>query len=120
MYTLSTDERNCQSLDSIFIRVRKETKVFVPNSFSPNGDNINDYFYLIGNDDIHIELLQIYSRWGELLFSTENSIPNRAETGWNGSFKNQKMNPGVYVYYARVKLTNGTLQEFKGDLSLIR
>lgn len=120
VYTLSTDERNCQSLDSIFIRVRKETKVFVPNSFSPNGDNINDYFYLIGNDDIHIELLQIYSRWGELLFSTENSIPNRAETGWNGSFKNQKMNPGVYVYYARVKLTNGTLQEFKGDLSLIR
>lgn len=120
VYTLSTDERNCQSLDSIFIRVRKESKVFVPNSFSPNGDNINDYFYLIGSDDIQIELLQIYSRWGELLFSTETSIPNLAETGWNGSFKNQKMNPGVYVYYFRIKLNSGDLQELKGDVSLIR
>lgn len=120
VYTLSTDERNCKSLDSIFIRVRKESKVYVPNSFTPNGDNINDYFYVIGSDDMQIKLLQIYSRWGELLFSTENALANHAETGWNGSFNNQKMNPGVYVYYAKILLNNGEILDLKGDLSLIR
>jgi len=57
---------------------------------------------------------------GELLFSTENALANHAETGWNGSFNNQKMNPGVYVYYAKILLNNGEILDLKGDLSLIR
>lgn len=120
VYSLSTDARNCQSLDSVFIRIRKDSKVFVPNVFSPNGDNINDYFYVIGNDDTRIELFQVYSRWGELLFSTESSIPNKAETGWNGNFKGEKMNPGVYAYYVKIRNNNGQLLELKGDLTLTR
>ncbi len=120
IYSLSTDARNCQSLDSVFVRVRKESKIYAPNVFSPNGDNINDYFYLKGSEDVTIELLQVYSRWGELLFSSETSLPNKAETGWNGSFKGEKMDPGVYVYYALVRLNNGQHTTLEGDITLLR
>ncbi len=120
VYTISTDERNCQSLDSIFIRVRKENSFFLPNVFSPNGDQINDYFFLHATEDLPIELFQIYSRWGELLFSSSTSICNQESSGWNGTFNNQKMNPGVYVYYIRVHLKDGNVQELKGDVTLSR
>ena len=82
-FTLSTDERNCKSLDSIFIRVRKESKVYVPNSFTPNGDNINDYFYVvIGSDDMQITISNLQSL-GRTFFSTENALAKPRETGWN-------------------------------------
>ncbi len=120
VYTLSVDERNCSSLDSVFIRVRKAGFVYAPNAISANGDNINDYFYLIADDQAIIELLQIYDRWGEKVFETQQILPNKPELGWNGNFDSRKMNPGVYVYYARVLSGDGTIHTVKGDFTLIR
>jgi gliding motility-associated-like protein len=120
IYTLSIDERGCESRDSIQIRIRESLHVYAPNVFSINGDNINDHFYLIGDDQLHIELFEIYDRWGEMLFNASNIPLNHPEYGWNGYFKNQKMNPGVYVYYARVVFPNGEIKILKGDVTLIR
>lgn len=120
IYTQAVDERGCESRDSIFIRIRAASKIFAPNAISNNGDNINDNFYLIGDDNIVIELMEIYDRWGELLFSTTNIAPNHPESGWDGTFNSQKMNPGVYIYHARLKLPNGESRVIKGDFTLIR
>lgn len=120
IYTLAIDERGCESRDSIFIRLKQSSKIFAPNVISNNGDNINDYFYLIGDDKIIIELLEIYDRWGERVFTTTNTSPNKPESGWNGIFNNQKLNPGVFAYYARVRHTSGVMEILKGDFTLIR
>ncbi|MBK9108877.1 MAG: gliding motility-associated C-terminal domain-containing protein [Saprospiraceae bacterium] len=120
VYSLAIDDRGCNSLDSVFIKVLRTGNVFAPNVFSPNGDNINDYFYLTGDPDITIELLQIYDRWGELLFESKTSMINQATTGWDGSFKSKKLNPGVFLFVADVLYPDGSNQILKGDLSLIR
>lgn len=120
VYTLALDDRNCESSDSILIRVKKSGFVFAPNAISPNGDNVNDFFYLVADEQALIEILQIYDRWGEKVFETQSIPPNKPEFGWNGTFNAQKMNPGVFVYYAKVKLGDGTEQILKGDFTLIR
>ena len=119
VYTLAIDDRNCSSLDSIFIRVKKSGNVFAPNVFSPNGDNINDYFYIQGFDQAIVEILFIYDRWGNKLFETHNVPVNDPSKGWNGKFLDKQMNPGVYVYFAKIKINNEFL-ELIGDLSLIK
>lgn len=120
VYSLALDDRNCVSRDSIFIRVKKSGFVYAPNAISANGDNINDHFYLIADDQSQIELLQIYDRWGELLFEAQNILPNNPESGWDGTFHSEKMNPGVYIYYAKIKSEDGSEQILKGDFTLIR
>jgi gliding motility-associated-like protein len=119
VYAQAIDDRNCIQLDSIFIRVKNSDKVFAPNSFSPNGDNINDYFYIYGPDYAIVEYLLIYDRWGEKVFETRNVPVNVPTAGWNGAFNGQKMNPGVFVYYTKVRIDDDVI-ELKGDLTLIR
>jgi gliding motility-associated-like protein len=120
VFAQAIDERNCTQSDSIFIRVKKSGSVYAPNSFSPNGDNINDYFYIIGPDYGIIESMYIFDRWGEKIFETQNVPVNNPVAGWNGTLNGQKMNPGVFVYYARVRIDSDTFVNLKGDVTLIR
>lgn len=120
VYALAIDDRGCTGSDSVFIRIKKEENVFVPNVFSPNGDNINDFFYVQGADELSVELLRIYDRWGNLIFETLNTRINEPRAGWDGSFQGQKMNPGVYIYFAQIGFSGGESVILKGDLTLIR
>ena len=120
IFSLAIDERNCESLDSVLIRVRVDAKVFVPNSFSPNGDNINDYFYVQGDPLAIVQLMQIFDRWGNQVFEARNVPVNEPLKGWDGSFKSEKMNPGVFVYYAKVRFNDQRNIELKGDFTLIK
>jgi len=94
----------------------------VPNVFSPNGDGINDYFYPVAAPGSYkqVRLLQIFDRWGELVFHKENFQPNLDIEGWNGQFKGVGLNPGVYVYQLILEWNNGELANLQGDVSLIR
>ncbi|HRG67384.1 MAG TPA: gliding motility-associated C-terminal domain-containing protein [Saprospiraceae bacterium] len=120
IYSLAIDERNCESLDSVLIRVREERKVFVPNSFSPNGDNINDYFYVQGDDQAVVEIMQIFDRWGNQVFEIKNVAVNDPLKGWNGKTGERYLNPGVYVYYIEIQTNLLEKQRIWGDISLIR
>ncbi|MFZ1422989.1 MAG: gliding motility-associated C-terminal domain-containing protein, partial [Saprospiraceae bacterium] len=114
------DDRNCSSLDSIFIRVKKSGNVFAPNVFSPNGDNINDYFYIQGFDQAIVEILFIYDRWGNKVFEAKNVPVNIPTAGWNGKFHGDQMNPAVYIYYAKIRIQDGDAVELFGDVNLIK
>jgi gliding motility-associated-like protein len=122
VYLEVKDELGCRANDSISFSVDNVRKVFIPNAFSPNGDGINDVFMIFGDipNVAEIESLQIFGRWGELIFEKKNFLPNDEAFGWNGYFKNKKMDPGVYVYLTQIKFLDGITLAYSGSLSLVR
>ena len=118
---LVTDENGCQSLARVLIDVKIIKDVWVPNVFSPNGDDINDLFTIYGNPALEeVESLEIYDRWGELIWRGGGFPPNEPRFGWDGRFRNSDMNPAVFVYKAMVRFVDGETRVLAGDLTLIR
>ncbi len=99
---------------SITILPEPRPFVLIPNAFSPNGDGVNDVFKVIGSNIESAQLL-LYNRWGELLF--ESSVIGE---GWDGSYKGEAQELGVYVYIAYVKLLDGEEEMRHGNVTLIR
>ncbi|NOT35908.1 MAG: gliding motility-associated C-terminal domain-containing protein [Saprospiraceae bacterium] len=114
------DENGCIIVRRVKLVVIKELNIFVPNIFSPNGDNINDFFEIISNiQDLKVIRYQIYDRWGALLYSQDNTnLPNLKP--WNGEFNGQVLNPGVYTYAITVESKDGLQKNLSGDITLFR
>ena len=103
------------------IRVLLSSAIYVPTIFSPNGDGVNDLIAPLTDPSItSFEYFEIYSRWGELIFSKTNFMPNQAGFGWDGTLREKPAMPGVYVY--RLKAFNKRGKEYRqyGDITLIR
>lgn len=114
-----TDNNGCIYEESIYVKSKQN--FYVPNVFSPNGDNINDFFNLITDRSIdNIEELHIYDRWGNQLYERKNFPPNGVEGAWNGEANSQKALPGVYVYLFVFKDKAGINHQLSGNLTLIR
>jgi len=120
-YTVTvTDVNGCTASDNLLLYVRKERDVYIPNGFSPNGDGLNDVFMIFaGRQVLQIRSFLVFTRWGESIFQDYNFQPNDPAHGWNGLFRNQKMNTGVFVYFAEVEFIDGEVVIFKGDVVLL-
>lgn len=94
--------------------------VFIPNSFTPNGDGKNDVFYPRGQGLKVIKTFRIYNRWGELLFEKDNFNLNDEQYGWDGSYKGDIPKPDVYVYLIEAVCYTGDDVFIKGDVTIIR
>ncbi len=115
------NEYGCVSGTSIEITFTQKNLVYVPNAFSPNNDGNNDFFTVYSGEGVkEIKSLRIYDRWGGLLFERQNFLPNLEHLGWNGMFKNDFVQEGVYVYLAIVELVDGELRELSGDVTVKR
>jgi len=117
-----TTNNGCLATAEIQLRVDRNVQVYIPNAFSPyNEDGVNDRFFVFANENAvaTIQSLQIYDRWGNQLFINENFNPNEASAGWSGVYRNERMQAGVYVYYAVVEYFDGTTELFKGDFTLL-
>lgn len=116
-----TDEQGCVGIDSIMIRVNKNKPVYVPNAFSPNGDNINDRFTAFGNAAAtNIRLLRIYNRWGGLVYEGVNLPPGDNSFGWDGTFRGQNVEPGVFVYYIEMEFLDEDVARLTGEVNLFK
>ncbi|GJM33959.1 MAG: hypothetical protein DHS20C18_29600 [Saprospiraceae bacterium] len=115
------NENGCKVSDQIRIIVSKKVDVFVPNSFSPNGDGVNDKLQIFAGKGVeHIEQFQIFDRWGNQLYVEGPFFPNGASHGWDGRRNGEDMNSGVYVFFVEVVLIGGEAMIVKGDVSLMR
>lgn len=87
-----------------------------PKAFTPNGDDKNDAFKVL-NDCVFREFsLQIYNRWGKMVFETRNP-----ETFWDGTSEGEAQPSDVYIYNVRYKIKENEAEfTFKGDVSLLR
>ena len=96
--------------------------IYLPNAFSPNGDDQNDSWRIYGNElqIEHIKQLLIFDRWGNLLFQADDWPINSERHGWDGYFRGQPLDTGVYIFSVEVQLVNGEAQTFGGDILLIR
>ncbi len=88
--------------------------VFIPNTFTPNGDGRNDRLQVYSNV-IRSMNLMIFNQWGQKIFET-----NSQQNGWDGTYNNKQQPVGVYIYVARITLLNGSIIERKGSINLVR
>jgi gliding motility-associated-like protein len=115
------DENGCFASDSLRIYVNQKYRIFFPNAFSPNGDGNNDILYLFGGSDVvNVISLEIYDRWGELLFSDNNFLPNDPLHGFDGKHRGKDLNSGALVWQAQVQFLDGQIEWFNGVSHLMR
>lgn len=114
IYTVSNSENGCTSYASVLVTVHVVPSIFVPNIFSPNGDNHNDVLYVRGRGIRELNFI-VYDRWGEKVFQSTDQ-----DLGWDGTFRGKKMNPAVFVYYVEATFVDGESTVIKGDVTLIR
>jgi len=112
----------CTADDFIQVIVRDDRDVYFPTGFSPNGDNVNDWFFPQAQEGLvrKINSLIVLDRWGEVVYRLNNFDVNVPTMGWNGLHKGKEMNPQVLVFLAEVEYFDGRTELFKGDFSLIR
>jgi len=120
-YFTVTSANGCQSKDSILITViPKQTcgdDIFVPNAFSPNADNQNDYLYIKTKDDNCILSMsfEIFDRWGNKVFESTD-----IKEGWDGKYKGKPLTPDVFVYRLQATFSDESSLNKKGNISLIK
>ncbi len=121
-YLTIADEKGCEASADVLVLVRKERSIYIPNSFSPNGDGINDFFTVFSKPDIvsKINSFRIFSRWGEVIYEFYDFPPNDPSFGWDGSYRNEELDPAVFAYVVEVEFVDGVVRLFKGDLTLIK
>jgi gliding motility-associated-like protein len=107
----------CVNIDTLLVRMFASYTIYVPNAFSPNGDGVNDRIYpiLIGN--IQLKNFRVFSRWGTLLFETNNPSPSM---GWDGRWNNTNQPADTYTWTAEVITQGGEMIKKSGNFVLIR
>ena len=112
------NQYGCKVLANQKIKVIEDcagNMVFLPNTFTPNGDGQNDLLHVMGPGISSVKVFRIFNRWGELVFETRDM-----NEGWNGTYKGEKLNPGVFVYYLEVECIDFRTTMKKGDITLLR
>lgn len=122
LYTVTvTDSNNCMSTDTILVNTICNSKnYFIPNTFSPNGDGVNDVFYPRGDNLYNIQSMTIFNRWGQMVFQRRDFPANSQAMGWDGTFKGKPAPSDVYVYIIEVICNNAQIVALKGDVTLVR
>lgn len=111
----------CSAEDHVRIEVLcNNSNVFIPNTFSPNNDSHNDYFYPQGKGLFTIKSMRIFNRWGAMVYAKLNFTANSAADGWDGKYNGAEQPSDVYVYICDVLCDNGTVLSYKGNVTLIR
>lgn len=115
VYTIVADANGCTRTFTVAVHELdcKNSTIYIPNAFTPNGDGKNDVFRIPPETNLKVNTFSVFNRWGNPVFSTSNN------TGWDGTFNGKHSPAGTYVYLIKGRLNN---QEriLKGTVLLIR
>lgn len=117
-----TNEDGCTDKATTKVKVGQPL-IWAPNVFSPIDKNgINDYFTLASNSSSveKIAVMQVFNRWGELVFKREGFSLDREEMGWDGSMNGRALQPGVFTWWADIVLKSGEHIEMRGDVAIAK
>ncbi len=112
---ITDDETGCSNMRSFIVKISLPNAVFIPNAFSPNQDGQNDEFVIRFQGNLQQFDLFIYNSWGQQIYQG-----NLNSAFWDGTYQNEKLPIGVYVYFIRSRYINGEQVFKKGNITLIR
>ncbi len=102
-------------MDSLLVKTRKKIEIYVPSSFTPNGDGLNDYLRPILMGFSSVRYFKVYSRWGKLLFQMQSDLP-----GWNGKINGQRQELQTVVWVIEAVDVDGVTHKKQGTSILLR
>jgi gliding motility-associated-like protein len=108
------DVNGCIIIRTIQIIIKRNDGLYFPNIFSPNGDQINDYWEPFIGSEYALLQCSIFDRWGNMVYSSISIA------SWNGRSNDEPCLPGVYVYYLELKDANNGTKKMSGEITLIR
>lgn len=112
----------CEAMASIAIWVSNVVTLYIPQAFSPNNkDGINDSFFPFNRPGTfdRIRHMAVYDRWGNALFLREDFPAGDPAFGWDGSYRGEALDSGVYVWTMEVELPGGGIRVYKGEVTLM-
>lgn len=113
-YYVTVTKSACEASDTIQV-LTGDCDVYIPSAFTPNYDNLNETFGVVENTTLQFFSLQIYSKWGQLIFSS-NDVTKK----WDGTFKGKKMPNGSYLWMLNYTNIRGRKFYEQGSVMLIR
>ena len=115
---IATNNSGCADTVSNFVYVEEETIFYVPNSFSPDGNEVNNVFQPVFSEgyDPDFYSLRIFNRWGEVVFET-----TEVTNGWDGNYRGNMCQDGTYVWSISFKAgTSDLVYRYEGHVTLIK
>ncbi len=114
------DIEGCTAEDQVIIRVKEDINLYIPNTFTPNNDGVNDVFSISTSRNVEkVLFFDIYDRWGSKVFSDTDFVPGEG-LSWDGRHLGQKVQEGAFVYLAKLQMVNGEIEVIRGDITVIR
>lgn len=117
-FTVTVSDGICSKDARVLVEVIElrceEPDIFVPNTFTPNGDGQNDVLFVRGKNISTLNFL-VFDRWGEVVFGTTDITK-----GWDGSYEGKPVDPAVFVYHLTVDCVDGQHYFTKGNITVVR
>lgn len=113
-----TSQEGCVNQICKNITFKEEFIIFVPNTFTPDGDEFNNYFLPVVPEGMELDdyTLTIYDRWGEVLFESHD-----VHFGWDGTYHNEIVKEGVYIWTIVAKGGEDKKNyRFEGHVNMLR
>lgn len=118
VYVTVTNQYGCQNVDSVEIKVVScdPENVYIPNTFTPNNDGLNDLLLVRGIGLRSLDYFRVFDRWGKLVYESKN-----LNDGWDGKTGSGKdSDEATYVYTVKGVCSNGSTIEKSGNVTLLR
>lgn len=110
----TTNQYGCKATDDVWIEITDHYPIYVPNSFTPNYDGLNDVFLVYGEGIIKFEMM-IFNRWQHQIFSS-----NDQQTGWDGMYRGEIVKNDSYIYVINYTTYDGRKHTKTGYVAVIR
>ena len=115
------DSMGCEVSDQLTVFVEKNRHIFIPTSFSPNDDGVNEHFTVFADQEVRkIQTMKIFNRWGSSLFEQNDFQPNDENQGWDGKLRGVALPPDIYVFYVKIEFIDGKVALYQGDITIMR
>ena len=108
------NDYGCENNLTKTITIKPDISVFIPNSFSPNNDGVNDIFNVKASG-IEMFNMKVFDRWGKIIFESNN-----IDDGWNGDITNYSDQSNIYIYFIELYDYNNKRWVYNGEIKLIR
>jgi gliding motility-associated-like protein len=120
VYTATVTAANgCQASDTVVVAlICEQSRVRIPDAFTPNGDGHNDRFTILGIGEV--DHLVIYDRWGVKVFERNHFFTADLSNSWDGMMGGQQAPAGVYAYFVQMTCPAGGAFARQGTVVVIR